>query len=188
MASTDQQAASGAQRLRAIARYALVWITVAAIGSAVVIAVLREPAAPATLPPVRQIQLTVAAREAGCALRRSDGGRRVSTLIDGRRGAPARAAFYDSAVPVARLAAAVRRGLVVIAYRAGLERKRVEQLRALQRVAPRGTIVTPGGVRTSAEIVIAAYRRVLACPRFTDVALDALRLFRGRYIGGGPDR
>jgi hypothetical protein len=40
------------------------------------------------------------------------------------------------------LAAAVRRGLVVIAYHAGIERKRVEQLRALQSVAPRGTIVT----------------------------------------------
>jgi hypothetical protein len=137
---------------------------------------------------VRQTRLEVAARDAECTLRRSDRGHGVSALIDGRRGAPARAAFYDSAVPVARLAAAVRRGLVVIAYRAGIERKRVEQLRALQSIAPRGTIVTPDGVRTSGEIVIAAYRRLLICPRFTDVALDALRLFRGRYIGTGPDR
>jgi chloramphenicol 3-O-phosphotransferase len=87
-----------------------------------------------------------------------------------------------------RLAAAVRRGLVVISYRAGLARKRVEQLRALQSVAPQGTIVTPDDARARGEILVAAYRRLLACPRFTDVALDALRLFRGRYIGIGPDR
>jgi uncharacterized protein DUF3105 len=188
MAFPDQQPAGSALRLRAIARYAVVWTAVTAAAAAIVVALLREPASPATLPPLRQTQLAVAAHDAGCTLRLSDGRHRVSALADGSRGAPARAAFYGAVVPVARLAAAVRRGVVVIAYRAGIDRKRVGQLRALQSVAPRGTIVTPAGGRPSGEIVIAAYHRLLACPRFTDVALDALRLFRGRYIGTGPDR
>jgi hypothetical protein len=188
MASTKRHSATGATRLRAIARYTVVWAAVAAIGAAVVIALLREPTPPVRLPPVRHTQLEVAVRHAGCTLRRGDGGPRVSALIDGPRGTPARPAFYDTAVARSRLAAAVRRGLVVISYRAGLARKRVEQLRALQSVAPQGTIVTPDDARARGEILVAAYRRLLACPRFTDVALDALRLFRGRYIGIGPDR
>ena len=38
------------------------------------------------------------------------------------------------------------------------------------------------------EVAVAAYRRLLGCTRFTDAAIDAIRLFRGRYIGIGPDR
>jgi hypothetical protein len=36
------------------------------------------------------------------------------------------------------------------------------------------------------EIAATAYRHLLGCEQLTDAALEALRLFRGRYLGTGP--
>jgi hypothetical protein len=35
-------------------------------------------------------------------------------------------------------------------------------------------------------VVARAYRHLLVCPRFGAHALDALRLFRGRFVGTAP--
>ena len=78
--------------------------------------------------------------------------------------------------------------MIVISYRPRLDDERLAQLRTLQSVVPNGTIVAPDTSGMRYEVAVAAYRRLLGCMRFTDAAIDAIRLFRGRYIGIGPDR
>ncbi len=87
------------------------------------------------------------------------------------------------------LTAALRRGVIVISYRKDtVDAGRRAQLRALQTAVPDGTIVTPDVSGMRYEVAVAAYRRLLGCGRFTDATIDAIRLFRGRYLGTGPER
>lgn len=181
----------GTPRVPAIARYTLVCLAIGAAVAALVVVAVGEPSGHGVrvaLPPLRETRLVQAARAGGCELRRARHGEQLRPPVDGRRGAPARAQFYDAAPPVAQLTAAIRRGVIVISYRSELDRKRLEQLRTLQTLVPRGMIVSPDSSRMRYAVAVGAYRHLLGCPRFTDAALDAMRLFTGHFIGAGPDR
>ena len=58
--------------------------------------------------------------------------------------------------------------------------QRIEQI-------PAGTILAPNGTRMPYALAVTAYRRLLGCPRVTPATLDAVQLFRGRFVGGGPE-
>jgi Protein of unknown function (DUF3105) len=188
--STTQptDAGRGATRPGAIARYALVWVAVGAALAALAVALVDGPGSRTTLPPLHRTQLLDAVRAADCRLRHAGARERVLPPVDGPGGRPARAAFYTTAPALRRLTAAVRRGLIVIYYGRGMGRDRLDQLRALQTLMPRGTIVAPDTTGMRYEVAVAAYRRLLGCSRFTDATVDAIQLFRGRHIGTGPDR
>ena len=163
------------------------WIALGGVLAALAVVVLDDAAPEATLPPVQQTQLVHAVRAAACRLHRADPGQRLVPPADGPAGRPAaRPAFYDRPPPVEQLTAAIRRGVIVIYHRPDATRDRLAQLRALQAGVPAGTIVTPEP-RMPYTVAAAAYRRLLTCPRFTDATIDAIRLFRGRHIGTGPD-
>ncbi|MDP1849480.1 MAG: DUF3105 domain-containing protein [Solirubrobacteraceae bacterium] len=188
---TDTRPREGAGRIRAIARYGLICVAVGAAVTGLVLAIVggleRDPQA--SLPPVRETQLVRAVQHGSCELRRARGGERLRPPVDGpSTAAAAQPRFYAEAPPADRLTAALRAGVIVIHYRPGLDEERLAQLRTLQTVVPRGTIVTPGASGMHYEVAVAAYRRLLGCTRFSDAAIDAIRLFRGRYIGIGPDR
>lgn len=183
----DKDAVRDGTRPAAIARYALTWIAVGGVLATLALVVVDEPAPDATLPPVQQTQLAHAARAAACRLRRAERGQRLVPPVDGAPGTPAHAAFYDRAPPAEQLTAAIRRGVIVIYHRPAVTRDRVAQLRALQEAVPGGTIVAPDE-RMPYAVAAAAHRRLLACPSFNDATIDAIRLFRGRHIGTGPDR
>lgn len=187
----DQRTRGGAARIRAIARYGLFCFAIGAAVTGLVLAIVRglDRDMRASLPPVRETQLVRAVQHGSCELRRARSGERLLPPVDGpRTAAAAHPRFYEEAPPADRLTAALRAGLIVIHYRPGLDDERLAQLRTLQTVVPRGTIVTPGASGMRYEVAVAAYRRLLGCMRFTDAAIDAIRLFRGRYIGIGPDR
>ena len=186
-ANRDKKAGLGGARPSAIARYALMWIVLGGALAALALAVLEEPAREARLPPVHETQLVHAVRAAACRLRRAEPGRRLVPPAEGPAGVPAAAGFYDRAPPVSRLTAAIRRGVIVIYHRPDATRDRVAQLRALHAAVPGGTVVAPY-TQMPYAVAAASYRRVLACPRFTDATIDAIRLFRGRHLGTGPDR
>lgn len=186
-ASDDKAAGRRAPRPGAVARYALVWITLGAVIAAAALLVLDEPAQETTLPPVQQTELVRAARAADCQLQRARTGERLDPPADGPAGTAVRPGFYERQPPAEGLIAAVRRGIIVIYHLPDATRDRVAHLRALQETVPGGTIVTPYEQMRHA-VAVAAYRRLLVCPRLSDVALDAIRLFRGRHIGTGPDR
>jgi hypothetical protein len=137
---------------------------------------------------VREPQLADAAGQNRCQLRTAATGERLNPPVDGPAGvAPAKPGFYEEPVATAALTAALRHGIVVIQYRAGLSGGRLDALKTLQEAAPTGTIVAPNGTGMHFELAVTAYRRLLGCPRFTDRALDAVQLFRGRFVGSGPD-
>lgn len=190
MAPPDNHTRSGTVHVGAIARYAIVCVAIGAVVAGLVVAALggADEDTEATLPPVRETQLVRAVQASGCELRRSVGGEQLRPAVDGPPTAPALPRFYEEAPPAARLTGALRTGVIVIFYREDLDEKRLEQLRSLQTVIPSGTIVAPDTSGMRYEVAVAAYRRLLGCDRFTDAAIDALRLFRGRYVGIGPDR
>ena len=76
----------------------------------------------------------------------------------------------------------------MIQFRPGLDGDGVDALKTLQEAVPEGTIVAPNGTGMHFEIAVVAYRRLLGCPRFTTQALDAVQLFRGRFLGSGPEK
>jgi hypothetical protein len=174
---------------RAVLVYATVWLVAAAAAVALVLAVFGDDD-PDTVavPPVRETELGVAAGQSRCVLVTARAGQRVNPPVDGPSGGrPAKAGFYEQPVATDQLTAAVRKGIVVIQFRAGLDEKLVEALKALQSAFPEGTIVAPNATRMRFELAVVAYRRLLGCPRFTDQALDAVQLFRGRFLGSGPE-
>lgn len=181
----------GIARIPAIARYAVACIAIGAVVAGLVVAALggTDEERPSSLPPVREIQLVKAVRASGCELRRARAGEQLKPPVDGPATSPARPQFYDDAPPIDQLTAALRRGVIVIFYREEtVDGARLEQLRALQTVVPDGTIVTPDETGMHYELAVAAYRRLLGCRRFSDATIDAIRLFRGRYLGTGPER
>jgi len=170
---------------RALAAYVLGWALTGAIAAVLVVTLLRGGGGDdVTLPPVRETELSRAAQRAGCELR--DGSLRDEPVTDGRPARPARAGFYDEPRPASELAGALRRGIVVISFRRDLPEDRREQLEVVQRAVPAGTIVVRND-RMRYTLAISAYRRRLGCRRVMASTLDAVRLFRGRYVGSGPD-
>ncbi|MGI9097733.1 MAG: hypothetical protein ACR2H2_04430 [Solirubrobacteraceae bacterium] len=171
--------------------YALRWLAAGAAVTAAALALLQggnepRPPAPAALPPVREIGLLDAVRDSDCRLRRLHRGSALAKA--GPRTDPAGPGSYRTSLPASVLGAALRRGIIVIQYHPRVSDRFVGQLVVLQRAVPRGTIVAPLGSPRADALVVAAYGRVLRCPRANDQALTALRLFRGRFVGTGPQR
>jgi len=168
-----------------LAGYAAAWLVGGVLVAVLLVVVLRGEKT-VELPPVRQINLVDAARASGCRLERARH-RPLNPPVDGRAAAPARPGVHDVSPRVEMLVGALRQGRIVIHYRPGLPEERVGELERLQEAVPEGTLVVPNATGMRYEVAITAWRRLLGCPRFTDDAIDALRLFRGRFIGSGPD-
>jgi Protein of unknown function (DUF3105) len=170
------------------AGYVVAWLAGTAVVAALAIAALDdgEPE-DVSLPPIRETQLVDAARQAGCELRHARPRERTDPAVTGPA-APqaANAGFYDEAPDTPTLVAALRRGVIVIYFRPELDGERVDELREVQEAAPNGTIVTPSSTMAF-EVAATAYRRLLGCPRATDDSMEAALLFRGRFLGSGPD-
>jgi hypothetical protein len=169
--------------------YAAVWLVGAAAVVGVLLAVLGgDDGDTVAVPPVRGTELTDAAGQNRCVLVNAGAGERLNPPVDGPAGgSAARAGFYDHPVATAQLIAAVRKGIIVIQFREGLDDQGVEALKTLQSAFPEGTIVAPNATGMRFELAVLAYRRLLGCPRFTDGTLDAVQLFRGRFLGSGPE-
>jgi hypothetical protein len=175
---------------RATVVYAAVWLVASAAAVGLVFAIFGGSGDDDTVsvPPVRETQLVSAAGRNRCVLRSAQPGERLNPAVDGPAGVrPARPGFYDKPVATAELTAAVRRGVIVIQFRQGLDDEAVEALKTLQTAIPAGTIVAPNATGMPFQLAVVGYRRLLGCPHFTTRALDAVQLFRGRFLGSGPE-
>ncbi len=140
------------------------------------------------MPPVQETKLEDAATAAGCELRHDILGRVQDPPVAGpRTTAPTRPGVYTKIPQQTALIGALRRGIIVIHYRPSLPREQIEQLERLHEALPEGTIVTPNP-KMPYEAAATAWQRLLGCRRFREESMDAMRLFRGRYIGLGPDK
>lgn len=128
------------------------------------------------VPTVKEIKLVDAMRSARCRMRarlpRSSPQPRVP-----------RPGVFDAPLDPAMQERALARGIVVIEYRRDLPGWFVRQLEAVQRVIPAGTIVAPAPERRTHALRAVAHRRVLTCADIGRSALDAVQLFRGRFVG-----
>jgi hypothetical protein len=168
--------------------YAAAWLVAATLIVGVVLAVLdSDEPDEVSLPPVYETKLSEAAARAGCELRRAKGGEHVNPPVAGGVGAmPARPGFYEESLDPASLLAAMREGVVVIQFR-GLASSDVSMLRSVQEAIPSGTIVAPNDTGMPFVVAVTAYRRLLGCRSLNESSVDAIRLFRGRFVGSGPE-
>ena len=180
------RAASGSPL--ATVAYAAAWLVAAAVVIGVLLAVIGDGKPhEVSLPPVRETELDQAARRAGCELHRARAGERLNPQVAGGVGAiPARPGIYETSPGTSALVAALRDGVIVIQYR-GLDGDDVDLLRSVQEAVPEGTIVAPNDTAMPFAVAVTSYRRLLGCPDLTDDAVDAIQLFRGRFVGSGPE-
>jgi len=182
-----RQGQRGSARARAAtAAYVAVWLAAAAIVAVGVLAVLDgDGEEEVSLPPIQETELDASARRAGCELRRARPGERLDPVVDGLAASQAApAGFHEEVLDTASLVAAMRRGVVVIHFRSDVDADRVDDLRRIQESAPNGTIVTPNSTMPF-EVAATAFRRLLGCSKANDASIEALLLFRGRFLGSG---
>jgi hypothetical protein len=168
--------------------YAAAWLVAAAAIVAVLLAVLDtgEPDE-VSLPPVHETELDTAAARAGCELQRAGAGERLNPPVVGGAGAaPAAPGFYEESLDGESLLAAMREGVIVIQFR-DLGSSEVDLMRDFQEAVPHGTIVVRNETGMPFVVAVTAYRRLLGCRTLNQASVDAIQLFRGRFVGSGPD-
>ena len=184
--SDDNRTGDGSRL--AVLAYAAAWLVAAAVLVGVLLAVLDggEPDE-VSLPPVHETELTQAARDAGCQLRLARAGERLNPPVAGGIGVrPARPGFYDEPPATMSLTAALREGVIVIHFR-DLDPAAIELLENVQEAVPDGTIVAPNDTGMPFAVAVTSYRRLLGCPSLSKSSVEAIQLFRGRFVGSGPD-
>lgn len=189
MQGSDRRGAHGGRSGSRIATlaYAAGWLVATAVVVGVLLAVLDSGGPEeVSLPPVRETELDRAAARAGCQLRHAEG-EHLNPPVEGGVGAsPAQPGFYEESPDVESLVAAMRDGVIVIHFR-DLASSEVELLRSLQEAVPDGTIVVRNDTAMPFVVAVTAYGRLLGCRTLDEVSLDAIQLFRGRFVGSGPD-
>jgi hypothetical protein len=172
---------------RALVAYAAAWIVTGAVTAAVLILALRG-CADDQLPPLKRADLADAARDGRCRLARVTDRRPGNPPAAGNpAGEPARAGVYDETLPDGPLVRAVRRGIIVVQYRPPIDDAHLDQLRLIHAAVPKATIVAPNGTRMPFALAALGWRRLLGCARVSAASLEAVRLFRARNVGRGPD-
>jgi hypothetical protein len=176
-----------ASRLATLA-YTATWLVAASaiVGALLVVLGTDEPNE-VSLPPVQETELAQAARRAGCELRRARAGEQLNPPVVGGTGeTSAPAGFYEEPLDPASLLAAQRSGVIVVQFR-DLESDDVDLLHDFQQALPDGTIVVPNDTDMPFAVAVTAYRRLLGCTELNQSSVDAIQLFRGRFVGSGPD-
>jgi hypothetical protein len=190
MQGTDLRGVHGSRngsRLATLA-YVAAWLVAAAVIVGVLLAVLDsgEPEE-VSLPPVHETELDTAAARAGCELQRAHAGELLNPpVLGGAAAAPAAPGFYEESLDGESLLAAMREGVIVIHFR-DLSSSEVDLLRDFQEAVPDGTIVVRNETGMPFAVAVTAYRRLLGCRTLNQSSVDAIQLFRGRFVGSGPD-
>ena len=186
----DRRGAQGGRNGSGLATlaYAAAWLSAAAVIVGVLLAVLdSDEPVEVSLPPVHETELHTAAARAGCELQRAETGERLNPpVLGGAAAAAAAPGFYDESPNGESLLAAMREGVIVIHFR-DLGSSEVDLLREFQEAVPDGTIVVRNETAMPFVVAVTAYRRLLGCRTLNQSSVDAIQLFRGRFVGSGPD-
>lgn len=181
--------AGGHGRPGGVLRYVAMWLLGGALVATAIVLAVGSGEDDVRLPPVRETRLEEAATQARCQLRTVGPDDLLELPVAGASVAePLPPGVYDDPPDPASVVAAIRRGTVVLHYTSRIRGDALDRLEDVQRAVPEGTIVAPAPASMPYELAATAWRRLLGCPRYSRKALDAVRLFRGRFIGSGPDR
>jgi hypothetical protein len=167
----------------ALVRYSAAWLAAGALAVVLAAAALRAPPPAGDLAsaPLEHTRLEAAARDSGCRLVADAASARVTAAVAAPAGVHATPPGHRA------LSRALQRGAIVFSYRADLDPDAVDDVESLQPSVPTATIVTPASGTMREAVTARAYRRTLACPHLDRDAVEALRLFRARYLGSGPE-
>lgn len=175
-------------RRNGLATYALAWLGAGTLVAVGVVALAGDDERPATraraivpaplAPPVREVQLGDAMRNAGCDVER--------TATRAATGAVPPAGVYRRGLSADERRRVARAGLAVIEYAPGATGATRAHLVAIQRAAPTGTVLAPRPTLPGGTVTVTTFGRRLRCPAASAPALDAVQLYRGRYLGSGP--
>ena len=161
------------------------------------------------IPARRTTDLNAAVKAAGCRVRSFTPGpndrEHVTTRVQYKQNPPvfgphdptwASDGSYvgRTAPPTEKLVHALEHGRVIIQYRPGLDRHRLDQLQTLLAEKPKrgvisgyNTIVVQNTTGMTAQVAATAWGRQLLCPTFSDATFDALRAFRATFVDTGPE-
>ena len=160
--------------------YLLGWLVAGTVTAFLAIALVHDDRSrtgpPEGPPAVRALALGDAMRHGDCRLRAS---RPPAGAPRGR----VRGGVFEAPLGSRTQVRARAGGMIVIEYREDLAEARVDDLEAVQRAAPTATIVAPARGDGGPALRASAYRRVLTCGRADGTAIDAVQLFRGRFVG-----
>jgi hypothetical protein len=175
------------ERLPALLRYTLLWVVAGAVVAIVVVSLLDSYAGDerVALPPLEQTRLEPAAAAAGCVLQQARGATPLALPVTGRaRVPPAAPGVYERPPPADAIVAALRRGVVVVYHATDLRRDQIATLRALRAAIPNGTILI-AQPEPPFPLAATAWRHLLGCADASEGAVEAVRLFRARFLGRG---
>lgn len=164
----------------AVVRYAVAWVAGTALIAVAIVALLR--ASERTGPPHPAPALLPASRAAQCNLAAVNGPDELSRVLPAVGNASRIAAtpgVYADVPAATRQLAALRRGLVVIHYRASIPRAAVTGLVRLYD-EDRSRVVLVAHRHLDVAVAATAWRRRLTCEAFDGRVVQALRTFRQR--------
>jgi Protein of unknown function (DUF3105) len=210
----EHAAAAGAARMRRI-QMVVGGLLVVAVIAGIVIAITSSggsgngpqaaPTREAAIPPLKDGNLTSAAKAAGCKVLNppSEGRGHVTSTVTYKTNPPssgshnpipAQDGVYDPGNTPAKenYVHSLEHGRIEIQYRPGTSRHRIDQLTALFNEKVNGapgyhTLVFENNTKMPYEVAATAWTHILACPTFNDGVFDAIRDFRTRYTDQGPE-
>lgn len=89
--------------------------------------------------------------------------------------------------PTEQVVHAQEHGRVVVQYRPGIAREKLEQLVALYEEDPQHVLLVENATGMRCEVAATAWGHGVLCETLTDRSFDALRAFRDRYRDRGPE-
>jgi hypothetical protein len=152
-----------------------------------------------SVPDQKVADLEPAARAAGCRLinPRDEGRGHVSEPVTYNTDPPASGnhnpipgedgAYYDDAPSIEALVHSLEHGRIVIWFKPSLPSGEKGSLKALFDEDPPGMIIAPEDTMPY-EVAASAWTHIVACPEMNPRVFDAIRTFKERYRGRGPEQ
>lgn len=93
----------------------------------------------------------------------------------------------QAAPPTGQVVHAQEHGRVVIQYRPGISEHKLAQLVALYEESPEHVLLLENATDMPCEVAATAWGQGVLCPKLNARSFDALRAFRDRFRGKGPE-
>jgi hypothetical protein len=100
---------------------------------------------------------------------------------------PAQDGEYDSAPAKEAFVHTLEHGRVEIQYKPGTSSKAKDALKSVFEESTDKMLLFPNNTGMPYEVAATAWTHMVACPKYNDRVPDALRAFRDKYRGKGPE-
>lgn len=174
----------------------------------------RSPTPKVAIPDRKVTDLEDAAKAASCVLTHPpiEGANHVTTKVKYKTNPPtsgdhvppqevASDGDYSGGVapPPERYVHSLEHGRIIIQYKPGLAKRRIDELETLFAESSKTdfgldsinggfTLLMANNTKMPYDVAATAWGHMLACPKFNDKVFDAIRAFRQRYVLQGPEK